>query len=77
MRSKCELVKSGKVKHKGKSSTEWYTWSDKPMRYCLGYNDTMTDEPMKECLHCEKHVSNAQDDIANYFFDGLKRGCRL
>lgn len=60
--SKCPLVRNGTVRRKGKSSIEW--WKDgNPMRYCYGYADCMTDEPLAECTQCKKHVSKAQLDL--------------
>ena len=61
MDSMCELVRRGKVKHRGIPSKEWFKHG-KPMFYCFGYKDNMTDELLPECARCRKHVSRADDD---------------
>ena len=65
-KSQCELVRTGKMKQKGKASIEWYTEDTIPMYYCFGYTDSMTDELLSECKRCKKHVDKAQNDLEAY-----------
>ena len=53
--------------NKGKISTEWYDIKGKPMRYCLGWIDMMTEEPELVCKLCVHHVSRADDDRKAYY----------
>ena len=32
----------------------------KPQYYCYGYIDSMTDEPLEECVNCKKWVDGEQ-----------------
>ena len=47
MKSKCELVCTGEVKHKGKVADK-IIHHDKTFCSCYGYRDAMTDEPLEE-----------------------------
>lgn len=51
--------------NKGKTSTEW-SKDGKPMRYCFGWVDGMTDELEPVCKNCEHHVGKADDDIREW-----------
>ena len=51
MKSKCELVRIGEIKHKGKVADK-ITDKDKTFYTCYGYRDAMTDEPLDECKRC-------------------------
>ena len=64
--SDCQLVRTGQARCKGKASIEWYTEDSRPMYYCLGYTDKMTDELLPECNRCSKHVYKAQRDLEAY-----------
>lgn len=52
MKSKCELVRIGEVKHKGNTADKIIT-KNKVVYTCYGYKDSMTDEPLDECKRCE------------------------
>lgn len=55
MKSKCELVRIGEVKHKGNTADKIIT-KNKVVYTCYGYKDAMTDEPLDECkLWYRKH----------------------
>ena len=58
----CSAVLSGKVRHKGKSSLEFF-YNGKPHYYCYGYIDKMDDELIPECKNCKLNVSFAQEDF--------------
>jgi hypothetical protein len=52
MKSKCELVRTGEVKRKGKVADKIIR-HDKTFYSCYGYRDAMTDEPLEECQRCK------------------------
>lgn len=52
MKSKCELVRTGEVKHKGKTADKIII-NNKVVYTCFGYVDAMTDELLDECKRCE------------------------
>lgn len=56
---RCTLVRKGIVKTKGKPTIEFYK-DGKPQYYCYGYFDSMTDEPLEECVNCQKWVDGEQ-----------------
>ena len=62
---KCQAVVNGKVCRKGKASLEWFMGS-RPMYYCMGYVDKMTDDLIPECESCSRHVNKAQEDLDQY-----------
>lgn len=62
--TKCKAVTSGKVKRKGRASIEGYK-NGKPIYYCYGYRDRMTDEPIEECYFCNNFVGHADDSFWN------------
>ena len=44
---------------RGNPTTEFYK-DGKPQIYCYGWIDSMTDEPLGECLNCKDFVYGAQ-----------------
>lgn len=46
-KSKCALVRKGEIKHIPRD------WNDKQMPNCLGYEDSINDEPLAECKNCQ------------------------
>lgn len=58
----CEAVKKGLVKHRGKSSPEFF-YMGRPHYYCYGYVDKMTDELLDVCRLCKSCVIYAQADF--------------
>ena len=61
--SKCIAVTNKVVARKGKPSLEFYHRDGRPAYYCYGYVDSMTDELIRECAICKKHVSHAQENF--------------
>ena len=59
----CLAKKSGVVNRKGYASIEYYDKDDKPVYYCYGYTDKMTDELIPICKECRKNVIYAQEDM--------------
>lgn len=60
---KCIAVTHKAVVRKGKPSLEFYHKDGRPAYYGHGYVDSVTDELIRECAICEKHVTNAQSDF--------------
>jgi hypothetical protein len=55
-KSKCALVRKGEIKHIPRD------WHDKQMPNCLGYEDSINDEPLTECKSCKWFWGNWRDD---------------
>ena len=60
--SRCELVRSGQVKRKGRASIEFYL-AGKPQYFCMGYMNPYYDDVCEECLRCPMHVRKANDEL--------------
>lgn len=58
----CQAKKTGRVKHRGKPTIEWYK-DGKPQYYCYGYMDRMTEEPLEVCQNCADFVNNIEEDF--------------
>lgn len=52
MKSKCELVRKGEVRRKGRAADKIVV-DGKKTYSCYGFKDAMTDEPLPECQSCE------------------------
>ena len=65
MSCKAKANPENEIKEKGKPSIEFYI-EGKPQYYCYGYIDNMTDEVLKDCKECDKHVDKAQEDLERY-----------
>ena len=44
---------------RGRATTEFYI-NGKPQIYCLGWIDSMTDEPLEVCQNCKDWVNGEQ-----------------
>lgn len=66
----CQAKKTGRVKHRGKPTIEWYI-DGKPQYYCYGYYDKATDMPLDVCQKCADFVDKADDD----YFKVLNERC--
>lgn len=58
----CQAKKTGRVKHRGKPTIEWYK-DGKPQYYCYGYRNVMTEEFLEVCKNCADFVDRAEEDL--------------
>ena len=47
---------------RGNPTTEFYR-NNKPMIYCMGWEDKSTDEPLQTCKNCKDWYRGAQVEI--------------
>lgn len=54
MASKCELVRSGQLRHKPAPADRIQLPDGRKMYTCWGRYDLMTESAMPECEHCDR-----------------------
>ncbi len=59
------------IGYRGKPSTE-YVINGRKFKYCSGWVDGSTDEPLEECQSCLDHVSKAQEQYEQRMSEGRK-----
>lgn len=59
----CPAKQKGEVNSRGRASIEFHDANGKPVYYCMGYIDKMTDELIETCAECRQNVRYAQEDL--------------
>ena len=61
-RGYCPAKDKGEVRYKSRSTAE-FCINGKPVFFCQGYIDRMTDELLDTCRECKRNVINADEYI--------------